>query len=1835
MGKKLLSLFLAILICVSVFPLSIFAASSEASASTETGGHIVVSNTQAFAGSTVTLNVDISDNPGIAGAKIFVYYNAKLTLTSASVGETFAELDYTAPPALANGCVFNWDSLNQEVTEDGTLLTLTFDISNSALANEKLDVAVSYTYGDIYNKDLDSLSFEVTNGYVKIIDYIPGDVNGDQTVNGKDVTLIRRYNAGYDVTINKLAADVNNDGTINGKDVTLIRRYNAGYDVELMPSTPKCDHSLVSVSAKGATCTENGNIGYWVCSGCNKYFSDENAVSEITLLETVVYASGHTTVVIPERAPSCTQMGKTEGSLCTSCNTIVISQSDIPTIGHNYVSGICSECGDKEDKTKLEVTSVSVDKTLLKANDQVTFSAVTNKNGENITFTVVIYLNGIQVATLSNKGSVKYIPTSSGRYDAEVSVTDDGEDIFTYYLKSCFEVKPYWSLSKITESSNNVSLGSLLSFNAQIDGDVSDLSYNITVYKDGVSYYSIEDSSKIDFYPNVAGSYYAVITATDSYGESQTAQSGTVVVKAQNSANPTLSINYGTTLNIDELNSKDGDEVIVPAGKNIILNWNKLSTDSYYTLDVYARNNDSDTYDEVFKNYTSNSYTIASSNLISGHEYCATVRRYDASGNSLGTIRVEFTVGGANSIMLEKRFEVTSPVDDGVYAQNDITVQWTKLNYASKYVLSLEYHCGKSYHDVLENIEISNTQNSYTISKSLLHQGCKHRLKVYAYDSLGNELYESIVFRMEGDTAIFELDKPEITATYFYEDWTDDMKSYPTYEDIVVTWTDIPAASYYSISIDSHYTVIDDPVLINADNITDNTFTIPVSALVSGCVYSVRVSAYCSDGHKYTSDRGYFRVPYSNGTTIQGPELVSHDFSKDENNPTTIVEQALTIEWKPVSAAVSYNIYWSEEGYEDWPEFEAKGLTTTSVTIPKEHVSSWGEQSDYILKIVAKDSNGITEGAYYYVRVVESALEAPVLISPTLATDDEETLPSFEDDITLTWNAVEGAVSYKVRVWECYDGDLFELISQDGITETSFDIPLDELYFGGVFRISIRANDQYGGCSKSSKYYFQVGESDYLGLSVDNWNPTYEADYKFTYVETVGDWSAKTSASWITLSSTNGTGTTRLKVSVTENTGSSARSGLITFTNEEGGTAVLSITQDANNSSQTSVIQITSPSQNEVVENDMLTVKWSVKYGYAYFEVDLFDLTNDKAVYHQSDITSLYQQIPASYIEQGHTYQLTLSIFDYSENKGAETSIIFKVEGDIIPPDDDTNNDEDDGDDENLGNNSQVCSHTFYQKKLVETVYTNLIKTSSVHDGYSLYNKVCMSCGVSLGTEKISFSNNTHSINSKEYCSCGFTDTYGYTSWSATNASNQKVIVYQTPESTSQYGYINAGETVTVLAECCGRYLVQYTLDSGLGIKEGYVNKYSLSEEKPSYSIYINDEYFNAPSNAMVAEKNTYYQIYIENNKTNELIKYGTDGLICVSSDENIVTVGDSGTLVIRGVGSANIKLMQDGEVLDQLTVYGCVENSRITNYSATRDSELYAEGFAPNCRLKVFNYESMFIADDSWTGGGYYIVTFDVYNDVPTIFCVAAFNSDGEIVQQKLIDGYSADMLDEVASAFIHFGDLLNGKLISGESETYQTKTSVTLKVPLGGYVDFLTLSNSNYMVYANVLSGIVVGAMETADAWVDFVKVASSDIELDEMKFAEELLKLICEETNMDADNVVSQIIGIILDAEDYAALATELMGYLGDKGVSMANLFEILANCSESALDSLRSSIAKGTVDIALGAVPPAKVIKKLTDAFVASLQYAIVIKDIASMVNNSNDFLIIVYPASPVY
>ena len=64
-------------------------------------------------------------------------------------------------------------------------------------------------------------------------DHIPGDINGDGSVNNKDLTRLFQYLSDWDVEVNEAALDVNGDGSVNNKDLTRLFQYLSDWDVEI------------------------------------------------------------------------------------------------------------------------------------------------------------------------------------------------------------------------------------------------------------------------------------------------------------------------------------------------------------------------------------------------------------------------------------------------------------------------------------------------------------------------------------------------------------------------------------------------------------------------------------------------------------------------------------------------------------------------------------------------------------------------------------------------------------------------------------------------------------------------------------------------------------------------------------------------------------------------------------------------------------------------------------------------------------------------------------------------------------------------------------------------------------------------------------------------------------------------------------------------------------------------------------------------------------------------------------------------------------------------------------------------------------------------------------------------------------------------------------------------------------------------------------------------------------------------------------------------------------------------------------------------------------------
>ena len=126
------------------------------------------------------------------------------------------------------------------------------------------------------------------------------------------------------------------------------------------PNDPARGHTEVTDAAVAPTCTETGKTEGSHCSVCNTVLKAQE----------VIPALGHTEVTDAAVAPTCTKTGLTEGKHCSVCNTVLKAQEVIPALGHTEVTDAavaptCTQTG------LTEGSHCSVCNTVLKAQEVI------------------------------------------------------------------------------------------------------------------------------------------------------------------------------------------------------------------------------------------------------------------------------------------------------------------------------------------------------------------------------------------------------------------------------------------------------------------------------------------------------------------------------------------------------------------------------------------------------------------------------------------------------------------------------------------------------------------------------------------------------------------------------------------------------------------------------------------------------------------------------------------------------------------------------------------------------------------------------------------------------------------------------------------------------------------------------------------------------------------------------------------------------------------------------------------------------------------------------------------------------------------------------------------------------------------------------------------------------------------------------------------------------------------------------------------------------------------------------------------------------------------------
>ena len=173
---KLISIVIAVVVIVSTFAVSIVNALEE--------GTIEISKPTGKVGETVDVTFAINNNPGLVGMALNVTFDdSVLQLITVNDGGILGANAHK--PELESPYTLSWsnDTMRTNITDNGTIVTLSFLIKETAQKGNSYEIKASYDYDnyDIYDVDSNPVKFNIVNGYVNVINDIPESTTAEPT----------------------------------------------------------------------------------------------------------------------------------------------------------------------------------------------------------------------------------------------------------------------------------------------------------------------------------------------------------------------------------------------------------------------------------------------------------------------------------------------------------------------------------------------------------------------------------------------------------------------------------------------------------------------------------------------------------------------------------------------------------------------------------------------------------------------------------------------------------------------------------------------------------------------------------------------------------------------------------------------------------------------------------------------------------------------------------------------------------------------------------------------------------------------------------------------------------------------------------------------------------------------------------------------------------------------------------------------------------------------------------------------------------------------------------------------------------------------------------------------------------------------------------------------------------------------------------------------------------------------------------------------------------------------------------------------------------------------
>ena len=177
-------------------------------------------------------------------------------------------------------------------------------------------------------------------------------------------------------------------------------------------------HTLTPVAAKEADCTNAGNIAYWFCDDCEKYFSDAEAKNEISQSQTVIAALGH------DWSELWTGNKNGHWHECEVCN----GKSEVVAHADANTDGVCDVCGYEvgtgtetpDPEGPIAVAGITLDKTTASVEEGKSLTLIATVTPDNATDKTVTWTTSDQsVATVDSTGIVTGIKAGTATITAK------------------------------------------------------------------------------------------------------------------------------------------------------------------------------------------------------------------------------------------------------------------------------------------------------------------------------------------------------------------------------------------------------------------------------------------------------------------------------------------------------------------------------------------------------------------------------------------------------------------------------------------------------------------------------------------------------------------------------------------------------------------------------------------------------------------------------------------------------------------------------------------------------------------------------------------------------------------------------------------------------------------------------------------------------------------------------------------------------------------------------------------------------------------------------------------------------------------------------------------------------------------------------------------------------------------------------------------------------------------------------------------------------------------------------------------------------------------------